>query len=137
VQYDASYERDGELHRRAYYLKPNLKRVAAGQKPVFVDPARAGPQTVIPIFPLAAADKPRPELCAVFSSNFCTFTIYRRGEVLGPFDLPVFKDPWETATQVAWTPLAVTGDASVVASVIGCLVVAAARDNPDLWPLSR
>jgi hypothetical protein len=119
VQYDSSYERNGELHRRAYYLEPNLKRVAAGQKPVFVNPAKAGPQTVIPLFPCPATDKPPPELCAVCSSNFCTFTIYRRGQVLGPCDLPVFKDQRETATQVALTPLAVTGDASVVAAVAG------------------
>ena len=120
VQYDASYERNGALHRCAYYLEPNFKRVAAGQKPIFVNPAKPGPQTVIPIFPCPAADKPPPELCAAWSSNFCTFTIYRRGQVLGPCNLPVFKDRRETATQVALTPLAVTGDASVVGAVAGC-----------------
>jgi hypothetical protein len=135
VQYDASYEHNGALHRRAYYLEPNLNRVAAGQKPGFVNPAKAGPQTVIPIFLRSAADQPRPELCAVCSSNFCTFTIYRRGQVLGPCNLPVFKDQRETATQVALTPLAVTGDASVVAAVAGCLWVwlhtSGSADRPD------
>jgi len=121
VQYDASCERDGNLQRRAYYLEPNLKRVAAGQKPIFVNPAKAGPQTVIPILARLAANAPRPELCAVCSSNYSMFTIYRRGEVLGPCDLPVFKDQRETATQVALTPLAVTGDASVVAFFAGCI----------------
>ncbi len=121
VQYDAVYERNGDLRRRAYYAELNAKRVEAGQKPVFVDPAKAGPQTVIPIFLLPAADEPRPELYAVCSSNFCTFTIYRRGRVLGPCDLPVFKDQKQTAEQVALTPLAVAGDASIVAAVAGCV----------------
>jgi len=60
-------------------------------------------------------------LCAICSSNFCTFTIYRGGLALGPCDLPVFKDQRETAIQVALTPLAVTGDASVVAACAGYL----------------
>jgi hypothetical protein len=114
VQYDAEYERNGDIHRRAFYLEPNIKRVAAGQKPVFVNPAKVGPQSVIPILPRPAAGEPRPELFAVCSSNFCTFTLYRRKEVLGPCDLPVFKDREETAKQVALTPLTVTGDITVV-----------------------
>ena len=125
AQYDALYERKGELHRRAYYVEPNLKRVAAGQKPAFVDPAKATPQTVIPILLHPAVDKPPPELYAVCSNNFCTFTIYRRGLILGPCDLPVFEDQRKKATKVALTPLAVTGDATIVASVIalvaGCI----------------
>jgi len=116
AQYDAEFERNGNIHRRAFYVEPNLKRIAAGRKPIFVDPAKAGPQTLIAILSRPAANEPRPELWAVCSSNYCTFTIYRRGQVLGPCDLPVFKDHLETATQVALTPLAVTGDASVVAA---------------------
>jgi hypothetical protein len=115
VEYDALYEHSGDLHRRAYYLAPNVKRVAAGQKPIFIDPAKAGLQTVIPIFPHSITNGSPPELYAVCTSNFCTFTIHHRGQVLGPSDLPVFKDQMETATQVALTPLAVTGDVSVVA----------------------
>jgi hypothetical protein len=135
VQYDAEYERNGDIHRRAYYLEPNMKRVAAGQKPVFVDPAKAGPQTIIPILPRPAADGLPPELRAVCSSNFCTFTIYRGKQVLGPCDLPVFSDQLETAKQVALTPLAVTGDASVVAAVIWVIWHGGgAASNPDGTP---
>lgn len=137
VQYDASNERNGDVHRRAYYLEPNLERVARGQKPIFADPAMAGPQTVIPIYPRPAADEPPPELYAVCPPNFCAFTIYRRGEVLGPCDLPVFKDQRETATQVALTPLAVTGDASIVAAVVGYVWVmchASGTVDGGWWP---
>ncbi len=120
VQYDASYERNGDLHRRAYYLEANLERMASGRKPSFVDPAKAGPQAVIPILPRPPATEP-PALYAVCSANTYEFTIYRRGQSLGPCDLPVFKDGRETAKQVVLTPLTVTGDASVVAAVAGFL----------------
>jgi hypothetical protein len=121
VQYDALYEHSGDLHRRAYFLEANVKRVASGKKPIYIDPANAGPQTVIPIIPHSATNGLRPELYAVCSSNFCTFTIHRQGEVLGPCELPVYKDKQETAAQVALTPLAVTGDVTVVAVVAGYL----------------
>jgi hypothetical protein len=117
AQYDALYEHSGDLHRRAYYLEPNLKRVAAGQKPIFSDPAKTRTQTVIPILPRAAIGGVSPEWYAVCSSNFCAFTIYRQGKAVGSYELPVFKDQMETAAQVALTPLAVTGDVSVVAAV--------------------
>jgi len=114
VQYDAECERTSDWRRRAYYLEPNFKRVAAGQSPHFVNPAKAGAQAIIPVFERLPAGESKPELCAVCSSNFCTFTIYRRDEVMGPCDLPVFKDQRETAVQAALTPLAVIGDVSVV-----------------------
>jgi hypothetical protein len=129
VQYDALYEHNGDLHRRAYYVETNFKRVVAGQKPVFVDPAKAGPQTVIPIFPRPAVKEPRPELWAV-CSNYCTFTIYRQGVLLGPYDLPVFKDERETAAKVALTPLTATVDAAVAASVVGFVAGC-------IWAMSR
>jgi hypothetical protein len=119
VQYDAVWERNGEVHRRAYLLKPNSKRVASGHKPVFIDPAKAGPQAAIQLFPPAAGEASPFEVYAVCSSNFCTFTLHRGGQILGPCDLPVYKDRNETAKQVALTPLAVTGDASMVAAVAG------------------
>src|ERR1700722_5312072 len=112
VQYDAECERNGDLHRRAYYLEPNLKRIAAGQKPIFINSATGGPKTAIPIRTVLAANEPPRELCAVCSTNFCTFTIYRPGQVLGPCDLPVFKDRAGTTTQAALTPLTVRARAS-------------------------
>jgi len=135
VQYDAEYERNGDIHRRAYYLEPNIKRIAAGQKPVFVDPAKAGPQTVIPILRRSPTAEPQPELFALCSSNFCTFSLYRRKQVLGPCDLPVFRDRGEMAKQVALTPLTVAGYASSVAVAVGCfwawLHASGSAANPD------
>lgn len=119
VQYDAYYERDGGLRRQAFYLEPNTKRMALGQKPIFIDPAKAGPQTGILLFTRLATNAVPPRLYAICSTNQCTFTLYREGEFFGPCDLPVYKDQRETAAQVALTPLTVTGDATIVGAVVG------------------
>ena len=120
VEYDAEYERNGEIQRRAYYLEPNFQRIEAGLKPVFVNPAKAGPQTVIPILERPPTNQPSPALYAICSSNLNSFTLYRPGQLLGPCALPAFEDR-RTTVKVALTPLAVTGDAIVVGSVVGCV----------------
>jgi hypothetical protein len=124
VQYDALAERNGKVHREAYYLESNCGRVDKGRKPVFVDPARTGPQTAIPVIPRLATNEPPLELCAVYTTNSYTFTIYRRGKRYRSYDLPVYKDGRETAERVALTPLAVTGDATIIAAVAGFLYAA-------------
>lgn len=123
AQYDASYDRTGKQRRFAYFVEPNLDRIARRQKPVFVDPAKAGPQTAIPILPPPTVGGKRPELFAVFSKDNFTFSIYCQGqEVVGPCPLPVFKDSRRTAAQVALTPLTATADAAVVGIVAGAVV---------------
>jgi hypothetical protein len=123
VQYDAVSERSGEIKRHAYLLEPNLGRIAKRQKPVFTDPAKAGPRLAIPIFTKTIPGPARPEMYVVCSTNFSTFSIYSGKLSLGPCDLPVFNDR-STAKELALTPLAVTGDASVIAAVLGYWYVA-------------
>lgn len=133
VQYDAEYERNGDIHRRAYLLEANMQRIAAGQKPAFVNPAKAGPQTPIPICVSRIASQHQFGLVAVCSTNFCTFSIYRGGKILGPCDLPVFKDREETVEQVALTPLTVAGDATVVG---GCVWAVLRAEGLAVDPVS-
>jgi hypothetical protein len=141
VQYDASFERNGDLRRQAYYLEPNVQRIAAGQKPVFTEASKAGALNLISIFSQPPTNGPQPELYAVCTSNQCQFTVYRPGEAFGPCDLPVYKDQQETATQLALTPLAVTGDASIVAAIAGYLWVECVRGGsvtiPGPWPANH
>ncbi len=132
VQYDAEYERNGNIERRAYLLEPNLTRQTHGTPPIFINPSKAGPQTAIPILAHLPIDKPPPDIYAVCSTNLTTFTIYRHGAVLGPCDLPVCKDHQLTAARLALTPLAVVADASIVGGVIYC----AAQGDGQIWPLS-
>jgi len=143
AQYDASYQSDGKQRRFAYYVEPNFERVAKGKKPVFVDPAKAGPRIVIPVLSSPVVGEKQPELYAVYSSSLSAFSLYCRGqEVLGPCNLPVFKDRRQAAAQYALTPLAVTADASVVGAAAGVVVGSVwalghsqgAASNPDGTP---
>ncbi len=123
AQYDASYERDGKQRRLAYYVESNFERVVKGKKPDLVDPAKAGPQIIIPVLPSPVLGQTQPQLYAVYSSSLRTFSLYCRGqEVLGPCNLPVFKDRRGTAAQFALTPLAVTADTSVAGAAVGAVV---------------
>lgn len=139
AQYDASYEHDGKVRRLAYYVEPNMERIGKRQKPVFVNPTKAGSQIIIPILAPAKAQEPKPQLYAVYLPNDSAFSIYCRGEeVLGPCELPVFKDPRLTAEQVALTPLTVVGDGSIVGACVGFFWALGHNDgaasNPDGSP---
>ncbi len=123
AQYNAVCDRDGKTRRLAYFVEPNMERIGKGAQPDFTDPAKAGAPIVIPILSQSEYAATKPELCAVYFSNNFAFSIYCRGEeVLGPCGLPVFKDRHQTAAQVALTPLAVVGDASVVGTCVGACV---------------
>jgi hypothetical protein len=123
AQYNASYERNGQVRRLAYLVEPNMERVGEGKKPVFVDPAKAGRPMVIPILSPPAAGEKRPDLYAVYWTNTFAFSIFCQGkEVLGPCGLPAFRDQRQKAEQLALTPLAVAGDASIVGACAGAVV---------------
>lgn len=134
VQYDAETERNGDIRRRAYLLEPNLRRIAAGKRPVYINSSSPKAQKPIPVFLKLPADRPAPEIYAVCPSNGCTFTIYRGRKMLGPCDLPVFKDGGQTAKQVALTPLAVAGDVSVVGAITAPIWLPfLVRDSSVAW----
>jgi len=127
VQYDAMLERTGKIHRRRYLLEPNIKRLAKGDAPIPFKPLKGESERAIRIFRTVPSDR---DYCAVVATNLTTFTIHRRGLVLGPYDLPVYKDREWAAAQWALTPLAVAADASVV----GAVVYGAIKSDANLFP---
>jgi hypothetical protein len=130
AQYDAAFERNGDLRRCAYYVEPNLKQLSKGGKPAFVNPSKTRPGTPIPVF--FTRPKRPPDLYAVCPANHASFTIYRQDWVLGPCDLPVFKDEKALAAKWALTPLAVIGDASLVGGCVWILYFShQPADRPD------
>lgn len=50
-----------------------------------------------------------------------SLTIYTTGERLGPYPLPNYKETDGIAAKTALTPLAVTGDVSIAAAIVGLL----------------
>lgn len=121
VQYNSVTERNGEIHRHAYFLEANNQRIAAGKQPVFIDPATIQPQTTIPVFWRMPENQRLPNLCALGQTNLDEFVMYRDGKRGESYDLPVYNDKRKVAEKAALTPLAITGDATVVAAVVAYL----------------
>ena len=119
VEYDEERESDGTIRRRGYLLNVNVSAITSGHKPLFIK-GESPHCSPIPILNLPPSDQAKVALYAVSkSTNGYPFTLHRDGRDFGPYDLPVYPDKRETATQVVLTPLTVTGDVSIVGAVVG------------------
>jgi hypothetical protein len=123
VQYDELNERRGEVRRRAYFLYEYGQQSDSRKKPRFVGPAgtnQASPITiVVPPVPPALAQS--TNLYAVVATNHGAFALCAQGRELSSHDLPVYPDGHHRASQILLTPLAVTADVVLVASVVGLI----------------
>jgi len=117
VQYDALGEKHTEITRRSYYLWPNEARIAAGKKPKWAEPAVTEGMKPIPVISDAAATTNLPPGQAAYAATTREgrgFSLYRSGEPQESYDLPVYAETYATATRLALTPFAVTGDTLMV-----------------------
>jgi hypothetical protein len=115
VVYDEYSERHDSTRTRAYFLNQNEKRVEQGRKPHFVGvqlSRELPPVLVLRTLPLANTNFP-PALYAVISTNQQSFTIYR-DEQRTNHDLPVYNDGWGRIDRIAFTPVAVVADLTIV-----------------------
>ena len=119
VQYDEISERSYKTRHRAYFLYQNLQRLENRQKSRFVSPIAS----LMPLQILAPEQSSGlyldQELYAISATNSPSFALYSKGQELGSYDLPVYRDGVQRAGQIALTPLAVTADVVLVSSVIG------------------
>jgi hypothetical protein len=127
VEYDAWSERHSRITRRAYFLGANTNRIARGEKPEFVAIMTASGMTEIPVFTRAVLSTNPPPADTMFAvtEDSRGFTLHCPTAPDATFDLPVYGESSGTAKRLALTPLAVAGDATVVAgaaAVIGFLM---------------
>lgn len=121
VQYTEFRECQSDRVRRSYFLNRNEQRLAAHRKPRFVDAAKVGQVSVVPVVSdghpgtRGGADG---SLYAAWSRGESSFTLYARGRRLGAFSLPVYPDRSRRLTQIALTPFTVVLDATVVGGVV-------------------
>ena len=128
ITYDEMREKDGRVRLRAFYLSAARRHAPPGRRPKFSNPGRAEKLRPVPIRDEAAgtADLPAGTSCWVESSNGGTsWRIREAGGVVGEFALPVYPARGATALQVALTPLALTGDAVIVGSILALFVATA------------
>jgi hypothetical protein len=122
VEYDESRDGSDSLRKRAYWLKPNLERLADRRKPRFVRSDQSTSLEPIAIFgppgplvPPADADS-----YAVVLTNSHAFTIWAQGKKLDEYELPVYLDASGRVKQLLLTPAAVTADVTIVGGVAAC-----------------
>ncbi|HKS36870.1 MAG TPA: hypothetical protein VJW76_06765 [Verrucomicrobiae bacterium] len=119
VTYDELREKDDSIRRRAFFFRPNLRRLEGGKKPKFVDPASIEELKLVQV--LEATDTSTPgdaEIVATVSDDGQAFTLHWAGTQLGPYDLPVYADPGNGVRRFFLTPLIVAGDVIVVVVVV-------------------
>lgn len=108
----------GVSHRRAYFVFQNDDLIAASKKPAFLLPSAIPIGTLVPTFePSGLNTATNLPLFAVKSGSY-GFEFYQRGFEARHYDLPRYRDRWNTSKQLLITPLAVALDSTIVAGVV-------------------
>ncbi len=129
-------DRNGKMHRRAYYLN-EFERTGASRKPKFVSPRQSQSLLSVPVLLAESGEGATNEgLYAVVATNQVDFTVWSNNRKLSSYSLPEYPDGWDRTKRVILTPFAVLADAVVVASVVG-VVVALAWANSGSIPLDH
>ena len=121
VAYEEYSERSGKAHTRAYLLNQNEKRVVQNKRPHFVSTKRVHELPPVMVFhaPVGAGTNLPPVLYAIVQANHHSFTLYSGERKIGSHDLPVYNDGVGKYERLAWTPLAVTADLTIIGSIMG------------------
>jgi hypothetical protein len=124
VEYDELRDRTGAIRRRAFFLyKHEARTDPVRTKPRFVNPGATNQVTSIAILPPPAPVglAGKTNLYAVARTNSPVFSLYSSGREISAHELPTYSDGFHRTTQILLTPLAVTADAVLVASVVGLI----------------
>ncbi len=114
--------RSGMSQRRAYFVFQNDALIAASRKPLFLPPSAIPVGTAVPTFESSGLNTATNlPLFAVKSGSY-GFEFYQRGFEARHYDLPRYRDPWNTSKQVLITPLAVALDSTIVAGAAAAVV---------------
>ena len=129
VVYEEYSDRHCTTNTRAFFLRQNLKPLARHVRPHFVSPDISRQLAPLPVFPVAPADPPGG-LYAVMATNNAGFTIYSGQRGLGAHPLPNYNDGVGRVERIAWTPLTVTADLTIVGGMVALIVWDGMAKNP-------
>jgi hypothetical protein len=114
IAYDSMRDDENGTQRLNYFALANERHIADHEQPDFV--STNGLDLVL--VPLNAATNVLP-----YATYDALLTIRTSEERLGPYPLPSYKESNGLVVKTALTPLAVTGDATVVGLVLGAVFV--------------
>jgi len=120
VTYDELREKNDSVRRRAFYFKPNLRRLEDRKKPRFVEPAKIVDLSLVQIPEVGGTNaSPQETILVKLSDDGQEFTLLWSGTDLGPYALPVYLDRGSETKRFLLTPLTATGDFIVVVVMVG------------------
>ena len=127
VQYEEEHVGRAGSQTRAYFLLANVTNIVARQRPHFVGMSQSNSLKPIPIINPASTITNSPPSSGYFvltTTNRLEFVIYRDGDCVGHFTMPVYESMSRPASRVLLTPFAVGLDA-VTAGVVAAAAMGA------------
>jgi len=119
VTYDELREKNDSIRRRAFFFKPNLRRLEDRKKPRFVEPAKIEELSLVQIPEVGGTNaSPQETVLVKLSNDGQEFTSFWSGTDLGPYALPVYLDRGNETKRFLLTPLTAAGDFIVVVVVV-------------------
>jgi len=119
VIYDELREKNDSIRRRAFFFKPNVRRLEDRKKPRFVESANILEPSLVQIPEVGSTNaSPQETILVKLSDDGQEFTLLWSGTDLGPYALPVYLDRGSETKRFLLTPLTATGDFIVVVVVV-------------------
>ena len=117
VVYDEYSNRHDTAQARAFFLARNQKLLAQHSRPSFVSTNSIRHLPSVPVLcptPTSSSNL----FYAVTSTNGGSFTIFSGSQPSGPHALPVYNDGVGRWERIAWTPLTVAADITIIGGVL-------------------
>ena len=124
VMYDEFSERHEATQTRAFFLNQNKKLLAQQDRPHFVGVKSVCGLTPVPMFSLAPTNS-LEKFYAITATNCTSFDIFSDGCKISSTQLPTYNDGTGQWERIAWTPVAVTMDLTIIGGAVGCWWIAA------------
>jgi hypothetical protein len=119
VVYDEYSGRHETTRARAYFLYENRKLLPQNLCPHFVSTNLASHLPPVPVFSSVTTNT--PELFYAVVTNGGNFTLFSNGRESGSYPLPFYNDGIGRMERIAWTPLTVTADLTIVGGVLALI----------------
>ncbi len=117
VVYDEYSDRHYTTKARAFFLNQNQKPLRQHRRPDFANINCSHRLKPMPVSSPDADQSTRPVFW-VTTTNGGNFAIYHGSRDLGSYSLPFYNDGDGRMERIAWTPLTVTADLTIIGGVV-------------------
>lgn len=119
VVYDEYSSRHYTTNTRAFFLYQNQKPLGQHTRPYFVSTNLARHLPPVPVL-FSMPTNPSAPFYAV-TTNGGDFSLFSNRSEFGPYPLPLYNDGIGRNERIAWTPLTVTTDLTIIGGVLALI----------------